>query len=318
MPNLVECIVDGRRISIAEALSYKNRLGSDTARVMFRCPECGEAVRAHKDGGGAEAHFEHFDRNPDCSLSHKARTKENNPDWVRDELILALDVYLRHRPTPPGKTSKEIGDLSKLLLRLAPKLFPDFPLSDTFRNENGVYMKLMNFRRLDPQYTAANKTGLARGSKGDESVWNEFSQNPAICAAVAQAIIKSLDLPEAEDKGEAVTFDDIEEAPEGRLLTRKHLVRERDRRLVEAKRKKVLKEKGKLECDVCRFDFSTRYGERGAGYIECHHTKPLASLAEGQKTHIEDLALVCSNCHRMIHRRREWLSIEDLRRLLQN
>ncbi|MFT3960857.1 HNH endonuclease [Propionivibrio sp.] len=319
MPNLTEAIFGGKRIDINEALTYRTQYGKNLGTAVFRCPECGEQVRPHKSGGGAEAHFEHLARNPDCSLSHKARMKDSNPDWVRDELILALDVYLRHRPNPPAKTSEEINQLSRQLQSLAPLLFPHYAISDTFRNVNGVYMKLMNFRRLDSQYTSHNKSGLARGSKGDELVWEEFSQFPGRCTEVANAIIGSLENFGADGgEGSGAISEDIEEAPEGRLLTRTHLVRERDRKLVEAKRNRVLKKSGKLECVVCGFDFSMKYGEYGSGYIECHHTKPLASLSAGHKTHIDDLELVCSNCHRMIHRKRQWLSIAELKGFVRN
>jgi putative restriction endonuclease len=33
-------------------------------------------------------------------------------------------------------------------------------------------------------------------------------------------------------------------------------------------------------------------------------------------TKVDDLALVCANCHRMLHRRRPWLNPADLRNLL--
>ena len=32
---------------------------------------------------------------------------------------------------------------------------------------------------------------------------------------------------------------------------------------------------------------------------------------------IDDLSWVCSNCHRMIHRQKPWLSIEELNAVLQ-
>lgn len=108
-------------------------------------------------------------------------------------------------------------------------------------------------------------------------------------------------------------IEGLQEAEEGRLLTRQHVVRERDRRLVDAKIKQVMKRVGKLACEVCRFDFASSYGKRGEGFIECHHTKPVATLAIGHKTHINDLALVCANCHRMIHRGRPWLSVTELK-----
>ena len=50
--------------------------------------------------------------------------------------------------------------------------------------------------------------------------------------------------------------------------------------------------------------------------IECHHIKPLHTLAEAQTTRLEDLALLCSNCHRMVHARRPWLTVDDLKSLL--
>jgi 5-methylcytosine-specific restriction protein A len=127
----------------------------------------------------------------------------------------------------------------------------------------------------------------------------------------------SLDDPETESAWADTDIDDgLQEAPEGRLLTRKHLARERNRKLVDSKRKQALRKHGKLACEACGFDFAARYGHRGDGFIECHHTKPVATLLEGHKTHVDDLALVCANCHRMIHRAKPWLSIANVRELV--
>jgi 5-methylcytosine-specific restriction enzyme A len=252
--------------------------------------------------------------------SPKRNSKESpsNPDWTRDELILALNMYLKHRPNPPGKESQEIVELSGILKLLGEKLFPPDKRANTFRNANGVYMKLMNFRRLDPYYTAAGKTGLTGGGKAEEEVWAEFGGDPMRCQRVAEAIIESLDDPEVGEAWIEPDIDEgIQEAEEGRLLTRKHFARERNRQLVESKRKQAMKSFGKLACEVCEFDFAIYYGSHGSGFIECHHIKPVATLVAGQKTHIDDLALVCANCHRMIHRSKPWLSVSALRALRQ-
>ncbi len=50
-------------------------------------------------------------------------------------------------------------------------------------------------------------------------------------------------------------FDEDEEASEGRILTRRHMMRERARGLVEKKKGRVLAETGKLACEACGFDF---------------------------------------------------------------
>jgi 5-methylcytosine-specific restriction protein A len=243
------------------------------------------------------------------------RLRETNPDWSRDELIVALDFYLRHRPNPPGKDSPEIAQLSKTLRNLGERLFPKWERSGTYRNENGVNMKLMSFRRLDPQYIADGKVGLSRGSQGEVDVWGEFASDPARCHAVAVAIVSALKQPD-EALTEEETEAGMEEAPEGRLLTRQHIARERSRKLVEAKRKQALTRDGSLSCEACGFDFKRTYGERGTGFMECHHTRPVSQLTEGQKTRLNELALLCANCHRILHRSRPWLSVDELRTLL--
>jgi hypothetical protein len=63
--------------------------------------------------------------------------------------------------------------------------------------------------------------------------------------------------------------------------------------------------KGHLVCEVpgCGFEFLSTYGAIGQDYAIVHHTKPLGSLSkEGSKTSLADLAIVCANCHAMIHR----------------
>jgi 5-methylcytosine-specific restriction protein A len=59
-------------------------------------------------------------------------------------------------------------------------------------------------------------------------------------------------------------------------------------------------------CMACGFDFEKVYGKHGTGYIEVHHLLPVSSLK--MKTKVDpktDMAVVCSNCHRMIHRKKD-------------
>lgn len=60
-----------------------------------------------------------------------------------------------------------------------------------------------------------------------------------------------------------------------------------------------------LNCQICGFNFEKIYGTLGERYIEVHHKKPLFSLdAEIVPNPETDMICVCSNCHRMLHRRR--------------
>jgi predicted HNH restriction endonuclease len=129
--------------------------------------------------------------------------RQRNPIWIRDELILALDLYLRYGGNPPRKGSSEIDELSETLNRLGRHL--GIATEDRFRNVNGVYMKLMNFRRLDPVFTEAGKRGLSRGGQAEEEVWNTFASNPERCHVVAQTIRQAL---AAAQNGETITDPD--------------------------------------------------------------------------------------------------------------
>lgn len=71
MATMKTCTLNGKPIDIDEAIDLRERDRS-TAHG-FRCTECNQAVRPHKAGGHAAAHFEHLERNPNCSQSHVAR-----------------------------------------------------------------------------------------------------------------------------------------------------------------------------------------------------------------------------------------------------
>jgi len=73
-------------------------------------------------------------------------------------------------------------------------------------------------------------------------------------------------------------------------------------------------------CKACDFLFKEKYGERGDKFIEIHHIKPL--YINNEKVLVdpkEDLVPVCSNCHKMIHRKRhDVLSIERLKEMIDS
>jgi 5-methylcytosine-specific restriction protein A len=60
---------------------------------------------------------------------------------------------------------------------------------------------------------------------------------------------------------------------------------------------------GRLPCEVpgCGFDFFEVYGEIGRDYAQVHHLEPLGDRTRPSQTKLSDLAVVCANCHAMIH-----------------
>ncbi len=111
----------------------------------------------------------------------------------------------------------------------------------------------------------------------------------------------------------------IEDAfEEGVVKYHLHRRKERNQRAVQCKKESVLAKFGMLACEVCDFDFSRVYGSLGSGFAECHHRMPLKTLEEGHRTRLRDLAIVCANCHRMLHKSRPMLSVEALRVLIES
>ena len=104
---------------------------------------------------------------------------------------------------------------------------------------------------------------------------------------------------------------------EGREKLLIHIERERNPKIIKQKKKRILSETGKLICEVCKFDFVSRYGELGKGFCEVHHKNPLSEVDNETQTSLEDLAIVCANCHRMIHRSQPMMSIEEIIKYLE-
>ena len=79
----------------------------------------------------------------------------------------------------------------------------------------------------------------------------------------------------------------------------------------------------RMKCQACCFDFEEFYGKYGKNFIEIHHQKPVFQfngddLGRTIKEALENVIPVCSNCHRMIHRRRDNpLTLDELKEYVQ-
>jgi len=105
--------------------------------------------------------------------------------------------------------------------------------------------------------------------------------------------------------------------PEGKEKYRLHRYKERSSKITNLAKQNFLKKYGQLYCQICGFNFSNTYGSIGDGFMEAHHIVPISELNEEVETKLSDIILICSNCHRMIHRRRPWLSIDEIKALIK-
>jgi putative restriction endonuclease len=119
--------------------------------------------------------------------------KELRRLWARDELILALNLYLK---LPFGKLHSgnlEIIHLAKII----------------GRTSGSVAMRLNNFASVDPYHQQRGIGGLPGGKKQVEPIWNEFINNKEELLFESERI-----LAEKESTGIEKKFADVLEGTE--------------------------------------------------------------------------------------------------------
>jgi 5-methylcytosine-specific restriction enzyme A len=234
-----------------------------------------------------------------------------NPKWHRDEIILALDLFFRLDSGQMHARNQQVIELSEILNKLP--IHTERPDKAKFRNPNGVGLKLSNFLAIDPSYSGK---GMESYSKLDEAIFNEFVDDKSKLKQIADQIKKTVTNIEITNSLNNITDDDIDEderVKEGRVLYKLHKYRERNTIITKKKKQNHFKKYGCIKCEVCGFDFKEKYGEIGDGFIECHHRIPLSEFKSVSETKLEDLALVCANCHRILHKYISAISIEELK-----
>lgn len=148
------------------------------------------------------------------------------------------------------------------------------------------------------------------GSRSEDELWKAVRSYWD--AGVAH--IPTFVLDDLEVESEQADEEEVSLGQEGRSRAIVSRVRERSPGL----RMAALAIHG-YRCQVCGFDFETTYGAWGKGFAEVHHVQELsAAPAEGVEVDPSiDLAVVCSNCHRMIHRKaKRALPLAELRRII--
>ncbi|MCF8368076.1 MAG: HNH endonuclease [Bacteroidales bacterium] len=234
-----------------------------------------------------------------------------NPKWHRDEIILALDLYLCISSGKINHSNPDIIELSRLL-NLLP-IHEERPDAVKFRNPNGVSLKLGNLLAVDPNYQGK---GMERGGRLDKLVFEEFIGREDELHRIAQKIKETINNPELNFKLYQIPNDKkeiIENVREGQVVYKLHKYRERNTKIIKLKKEQQMDLQGKLECEACTFDFAKGYGKIGEGFIECHHKLPLSEIEIESITKIDDLALVCPNCHRVLHRGISTMNINQLK-----
>ncbi len=101
-------------------------------------------------------------------------------------------------------------------------------------------------------------------------------------------------------------------ASEGQRRLVLHLQRERKGNVVRKKKRHA----ASLDCEVCGFSFGRAYGSAASDYCEVHHLLPFSDVEETTQTRLDDLAILCVNCHRVVHLRNPPYTLNEVRSMV--
>jgi 5-methylcytosine-specific restriction protein A len=176
--------------------------------------------------------------------------------------------------------------------------------------EMANYVRLRFDRLLDPEAGLLRLESLRSGPTADVN-WSTQSSGILLPPDAARHV----EAASAGHVGSTAELDEeiaaLEGAQRHRLVVHRHREQvPRARKLEQA----LTANGGRLVCEVpgCGFDFFAVYGELGRRYAHVHHLLPLGSRERPSRTVLSHLAIVCANCHAMIHRGGKCRSLKNL------
>lgn len=221
--------------------------------------------------------------------------------WVRDEVLLALDLLLNSEDQIFGPNDKRISELSRLLQSL-PIVSPE-DRNPYFRNFAGVRRQILTFAWSLKKDEKASHVGMEF-----YRVFQEFENDKYYLNQIATAIKKCLPVAKKiyfADKSECEGFQ------EGSLLGHLHRYFEKDCG------SEFIRDFYFSSCSICGIRADHIYSQKNMGFIDLHLLIPPVEYEEKMRFKKTDFVEVCPNCHRMLHLIRPWTTKPELKSILK-
>jgi 5-methylcytosine-specific restriction protein A len=232
-----------------------------------------------------------------------------NPDWNREELILALNLYFKMDYGQMHGRNPDVIQLSKDLRNLY--IHSNIPDKEKFRSVNSVALKLANLKKSDQNFKGK---GMRDGGKLEKEIWNEFHRHRDTLKNEADLIRQLYLKPKSENK--SVTAEPKVNYKSD-FLYLFHKNRETDPLVNKVKKEMVLTNSKSLKCEVCGFDSVAFYGELGNDLMEIHYKKESKNEPGLESSSMEDFIIVCSNCHKALDKNFGLLNADDLKKIIR-
>lgn len=267
-----------------------NKKGARIYELMHEPQTDDLIIHFYKDGSKRFIHGQSFVERP-C---YNPREKPTDSQWSWADEFYRIDLKNFIKFENPIPLDEFVNTF-------------DIEIRHEYEEDPPNYPFQVNYFK-DPKFKKDSSVGLRQGKYLTEATNQLFN------------LIKEIEEIQNKDKG---TKNENSSSNKQDYLETKRKIKEstffaRNPNL----KRDAIKERG-YKCEACGFKFEDTYGEFGADYIECHHENPLSERPERDwsdelKTSINDVKLLCSNCHRMIHRTRPAKDFEFLLSLIKN
>lgn len=221
--------------------------------------------------------------------------------WVRDEVILALDLLFNSENQNFGLNDKRIEDLSCLLQNLP--IVPKEIRNQYFRNYAGVRRQILTFAWSLKKEKKASHVGLEF-----YRIFYEFENDRLYLHQIATAMKRCLPLFKEIN---FINDNNLEKFKEGLLLGYLHMYHENHYESVSNKEFSLAK------CSICGIQANQIYSQGDINFIKLHLLIPPIEYREKMRFKNSDFAEVCPNCHRMLHLIRPWTIKTELKNILK-
>jgi 5-methylcytosine-specific restriction enzyme A len=248
-------------------------------------------------------------KRPENSKNLVIKKKIKNPDWTREEMILALDLYFRLDQGQMHHRNPDVIRVSNELIAL--NIHTEISDKKKFRSPDSVSRRLGNFKTMDKTYLGE---GLPNAGKLARKVWDEFKSHRDKLSKEAE-LIRQLYLKPGSDEDSG--FSEKEYNYKTDFLFNYHRNKETDPVVVKVKKEMVLSEKKSLKCEVCGIDSLDFYGELGKDMMEIHYEKELKDVPGLETIEMKDCIIVCSNCHKILDKNYGLFTSSDLFRIIK-
>jgi 5-methylcytosine-specific restriction protein A len=240
--------------------------------------------------------------------SNSRRLKLTNPNWTREELILALELYYQLDQGQMHKGNPKLISVSNEIRGF--NIHLDIPDPNKFRNPSSIARRLGNFKTMDEGYDGV---GLTNSSKLAKEVFSEFKNRRNSLILEATSIRKNLLKPTTQFDLSKLEFK-LNDKSE--FLFNFHKNRESDPLVLKVKKESTLLTSDSLNCEICGFDPIVFYGEIGNDVMEIHYNKGIKGEPGLESSTMEDFIIVCSNCHKVLDKNFNIINSIDLKNII--